>query len=160
MDASDILQDTIKLKERLENGLRQANDEYNFTVNSQATKLYPFYDENIDDAMVAYNYYEQTTNNITESIQNLEDCRKIVQNSNNFYVKSHEELNKKKLDLSLQFLAKNYIENNENKFKRRDRNDKQIQSVMKLIERENKGGGKCNTKKRCLKRNKKTHRKR
>ena len=160
MDASDILQDTIKLKERLENGLRQANDEYDFTVNEPATKLYPFYDENIDDAMVAYNYYEQTTNNINESIQNLEDCRKIVQNSNNFYVKSHEELNKKKLDLSLQFLAKNYIENNENKFKRRDRNDKQIQSVMKLIERENKGGGKCKTKKRCLKRNKKTHRKR
>ena len=97
---------------------------------------------------------------VNDSIQNLEDCRTIVQNSNDFYVKSHEELNKKKLDLSLQFLAKNYIENNENKFKRRDRNDKQIQSVMKLIERENKGGGKCNTKKRCLKRNKKTHRKR
>lgn len=130
-----------------------------FTVNETAPKLYRFYDENIDDAMVAYNYYEQTMNNINDSIKKLEDCRTIVQNSNNFYVKSHEELNKKN-DLSLQFLAKNYIENNENKFKRRDRNDKEIQSVMKLIEMENKGGGKCKTKKRCLKRNKKTRRKR
>ena len=57
MDASDILQEILNLKERLENGLRRANDEYDFTVNEHATKLYRFYDENIDDAMVAYNYY-------------------------------------------------------------------------------------------------------
>jgi hypothetical protein len=160
MESSDVLQNTEKLKENLEKGLIQATEEYKFVVNETAPSLYKFYDENVDDAIVAYEYFEQINNDINDSIKNLEDCRTIANEAINVVVKSHKELNKKKLDVPLQFIAKNYIENNKNKFKRRDRNDKQIQTIMKLIDRETKVGGNCKSKKRCLKRNKKTHRKR
>lgn len=159
MESRNVLQDTEILKEMLEKGLTQATDQYDFVVNETAPALYKFYDENVDDAIVAYDYFEQINNDINDSIKNLEDCRKISNEAINVVVKSHKELNKKKLDVPLQFIAKNYIENNKNKFKRRDRNDKQIQTIMKLIDRETKVGGNCKSKKRCLKRNK-TRRKR
>jgi hypothetical protein len=160
MESRDVLQDTEKLKEMLEKGLIQATEEYNFVVIETAPSLYKFYDENVDDAILAYEYFEQINNDINDSIKNLEDCRKISNEAINVVVKSHKELKKKKLDVPLQFIVKNYIENNKNKFKRRDRNDKQIQTIMKLIDRETKVGGNCKSKKQCLKRNKKTHRKR
>ncbi len=159
MESIDVLHDTEKLKEKLEKGQKEATDEYDFYVNEPPTKLYKFYDENIDDTIVAYDYFEQINNDINDSIKNLEDCRTIAIESINVVVKSHKELNKKKLDVRLQFISKNFIENNKNKFKRRDRNDKQIQTVMKIIDRETKVGGNCKSKKRCLRRNK-THRKR
>jgi hypothetical protein len=166
MDSRVVLQDTEKLKELLEKGLIQANDEYNFFVNESAPDLYKFYDENVDDAIVAYEYFEQVNNDINDSIKNLEDCRTIANKAINVVVESHKELNKKKLEVPLQFITKKYIEDNKNKFKRRDRNDKQIQTIMKLIDREtkhrgtNKEGGNRKTKKRSLGRKKKTHSKR
>ena len=176
-----IVEDIKSFEERLKKTLKKEKQYLANFTHETPDQLNEFFDENytnlegiIDDCAII-------NLSINDSQEGLTKCATLIKKITKVVNKSQIELNNKKSLTSLQTLTQQYINANPNYFKRRERNDKTIKTVLNLNKRQqildqqerannkgsssessssNEGGGNCKTKKRCLKRNKKTRSKR